>query len=206
MNKRCTKCEIEKSFFEFYPNVRTSDGKQSQCRDCQNKSKLEWRENNPEYMKNYNLKWRENNPEYMKKYQRQYQKERKANNINFKLANNLRSRLRKALLKQVASKNDTTEALLEISYSEFRNYVEYLMTPDMNWLNIQLDHVRPLSSFDLKDYEQLKEATHYTNIQPLLAKDNRSKSDRYHEFDLWLQSENLYNYENYKYYSQLLNE
>ena len=194
MSKRCTKCEIEKSFSDFYPDLRHNDGKQSQCRKCHNKSKLNWSKKNPDYMKKYNLKWRENNPEYMKNYQRQYQKERKANDINFKLANNLRNRLRKALLNQASSKNDTTEELLGISYSEFREYIEFLMCKEMNWLNIHLDHVRPLSSFDLKDIEQLREAAYYTNIQPLLAKDNLLKGDRYHEYDIWLQSENVYDY------------
>ena len=80
------------------------------------------------------------------------------------------------------------------------------MSDDMNWGNIELDHVRPLSSFDLSDIEQLKEAAHDTNIQPLLTKDNRSKSNRIHEYDIWSQSERLYDNENYKYYSQLLNE
>ena len=125
--------------------------------------------------------------------------------MNFKLAKNLRNRLRKALLKQVALKNDTTESLLGISYSEFTNYIKFLMSDDMNWLNIELDHIRPLS-FDLRDIKQLKQAAHYTNIQPLLAKDNLSKRDRFHEHDIWSQSEKLYDYENYKHYSQLLNE
>ena len=80
------------------------------------------------------------------------------------------------------------------------------MSDGMSWNNIELDHVRPLSSFDLSDIEQLKEASHYSNIQPLLTKDNRSKSNRIHEHDIWSQSERLYDYENYKYYSQLLNE
>ena len=142
----------------------------------------------------------------MRKYQRQYQKERKATDVNFKLANNLRNRLRKALLNQITSKNDTTEALLGISYSEFTNYVEFLMSDDMNWGNIELDHVRPLSSFDLSDIEQLKEAAHYSNIQPLLAKDNRLKSNRIHEYDLWSQSEKLYDYDTLKNYSYLINE
>ena len=65
MEKLCSKCKIVKYFSEFYPNVRTSDGKQSQCRDCQNESKLNWIKKNPEYMRKYNLKWREKNPEYI---------------------------------------------------------------------------------------------------------------------------------------------
>ena len=191
MEKQCTKCKVVKSCIDFYKSDKNNDGLEFRCKSCNNKE---------------TKKWVNNNREQYKEYQRQYQKERKANDINFRLAINLRARLRKALLRQITSKNDTTEALLGISYSEFKEYIEYLMTPDMNWLNIQLDHVRPLSSFDLKDYEQLKEATHYTNIQPLLAKDNLSKGDRFHEHDIWPQSENLYNYETFKFYFQLLNE
>ena len=51
MSKRCTKCEIEKSFSDFYPNVRTSDGKQSQCRNCSNEQSLQWKQNNSEIVK-----------------------------------------------------------------------------------------------------------------------------------------------------------
>ena len=49
------------------------------------------------------------------------------------------------------------------------------MTDEMNRKNKELDHIRPLSSFDLTIIDQLKEAAHYTNIQPFIAKDNRSK-------------------------------
>ena len=62
----------------------------------------------------------------------------------------------------------------------------------MEWNNIELDHVKPLSSFDLTDINQLQQADHYTNIQPLLAKDNRTKGDRYNEHNLWSQSEKKY--------------
>ena len=191
MEKQCSKCNVVKSINDFNKRADTIDGMQYYCRNCSAAGATIWLKNNKFH---YN------------EYQRQYQKERKANDINFKFAKNLRSRLRKALLRQLTSKNDTTEELLGISYSEFRNYIEFLMTSDMGWKNIELDHVRPLSSFDLKDIEQLKEAAHYSNIQPLLAKDNRLKSNRIHEYDLWSQSEKLYDYEKYKYYSQLVNE
>ena len=75
------------------------------------------------------------------------------------------------------------------------------MTSDMNWNNIELDHVRPLSSFDLTDPEQLKEAAHFSNIQPLLKSDNRKKGSKYHEHDLVVQNEKVYDYECFKYYS-----
>ena len=74
------------------------------------------------------------------------------------------------------------------------------MTPKMSWENINLDHIQPLSSFELTDPNQLKEAAHYTNIQPLLKSDNRSKGSRFHEHDLVVQNEKLYEYEYFKYH------
>ena len=57
-----------------------------------------------------------------------------------------------------------------------------------------------MSSFDLTNPEQIKEAAHYTNIQPLLKSDNRKKGANYDEHDLVVQKENLYEYEYFKFY------
>ena len=48
-------------------------------------------------------------------------------------------------------------------------------------LDRQRVHIRPLSSFDLTDKEQLKEACCYANLQPLWAKDNLSKGAKWLE-------------------------
>ena len=74
------------------------------------------------------------------------------------------------------------------------------MTSEMSWESIDLDHIVPLSSFDLTNSIQLKEATHYTNIQPLLKSENRIKGANYHEHDLAVQNEKLYEYEYFKHY------
>ena len=52
----------------------------------------------------------------------------------------------------------------------------------MNWGNRKkwhLDHIRPCASFDLSDINQQKECFHYSNFQPLWAKDNISKGSLY---------------------------
>ena len=87
-----------------------------------------------------------------------------------------------------------------MSYSEFENFIELSMTPNMNWNIIELYHVKPLSSFDLTSIDQLVESAHYSNIQPLIAKDNRAKGVHYHEHDLVVQTNRVYDYESYKYY------
>ena len=54
----------------------------------------------------------------------------------------------------------------------------------MSWENHSqtgwhIDHIKPLSRFDLSDREQFLEACHYSNLQPLWAEDNLSKSDNF---------------------------
>ena len=178
--KKCSKCQIEKNITEFNKDLKTKDKLYNSCRLCKNE---------------INSTWRKNNKDYTKK--------RRANDESFRLAGNLRSRLRSALLKQVTNKNDKTEDLLGISFEEFKDYIEFLMTPDMTFNNIHLDNLHPLKSFDLTNLNQLKEAAHYTNIQPLRKIDNLKKGSKFHEHDLAVQRERVYEYQVYKYYKNL---
>jgi fatty-acid desaturase len=48
----------------------------------------------------------------------------------------------------------------------------------MSWDNIHIDHIKPCASFDLTDPNEQRKCFHWSNMQPLLAKDNRMKSDK----------------------------
>jgi hypothetical protein len=45
----------------------------------------------------------------------------------------------------------------------------------MTFNNIHIDHIKPISRFNLKDYNEFLDCCNYTNLQPLLAIDNLRK-------------------------------
>lgn len=106
----------------------------------------------------------------------------KSSNLEFRVKHSLRSRLNHAL------KNDqkTGSAVNDLgcSIAEFKVHIESLFQPGMAWSNYgrrgwHIDHIKPLARFKLSDSEELKKACHYTNLQPLWAKDNLSKGIKY---------------------------
>lgn len=71
---------------------------------------------------------------------------------------------------------------LGLSISAFMSYCESHPNwqPDWTWAGLgtvfQLDHIKPLGLFDLTDVQQLRQAVHYTNIQPLSVADHKVKT------------------------------
>lgn len=95
-----------------------------------------------------------------------------------------RSRTNDAIKRCGASKSSKTLELLGCSLKSLKSYIESKFLDGMNWDNYgyhgwHIDHIRPCCSFDLTDPEQQKQCFHYTNLQPLWAKDNLRKHGKY---------------------------
>ena len=85
-----------------------------------------------------------------------------------------------------ANKSDSTMNLVGCDIDSLRLHLEKLFEDGMNWDNHgewHIDHIRPCASFDLTDPEQQRVCFHYTNLQPLWAKDNLSKGDKWEEVE-----------------------
>jgi len=116
-----------------------------------------------------------------KSKKRGYEARKYKEDEQFKLAHLLRRRLRIS----IKEKNETISAvrLLSCTIKEVCIYIENRFQEGMNWNNWSvhgwhIDHITPLSSFNLIDPEQAAKACHYTNLQPMWAKDNLSKGSK----------------------------
>lgn len=116
---------------------------------------------------------------YYREYARQYWHQNK-NNENIKLRAYLRSRLRLAVKK--GQKRGSAIKDLGCSIEQLQSYIESKFKPGMTWKNWgrgascwHIDHICPLSKFDLTDREEYCKAVHYTNLQPLWEKENLRK-------------------------------
>jgi hypothetical protein len=72
--------------------------------------------------------------------------------------------------------------LVGCTLDDLRAYIELLFAPGMSWENYgewEVDHKRPMVSFDLTDPTQVAAACHFTNLQPLWRSENRRKRDRW---------------------------
>lgn len=118
----------------------------------------------------------------------QYAKNRKKkNNIQEKLKIKLRSRMNQAI-KVGYKKAGSAIKDLGCSMNELKTHLEKQFYDresgeTMKWENYGLhgwhiDHIIPLSSFDLSDRAQFLKAAHYTNLQPLWAEHNISKGNK----------------------------
>jgi len=118
---------------------------------------------------------------YIKPRVAAYLRKRYSENSQFRLAQLLRTRIRRALVKQNATKRNSTTCLVGVSFQELRAHLEKQFRPGMTWENHgtiwEIDHIRPCASFDLSDFEQQKICFHYSNLQPLFSEENRKKGD-----------------------------
>jgi hypothetical protein len=136
-----------------------------------------WEKNNPDRVKANKKRLRQG--DNYKIWRKKYRDFRFATDINFKILERYRKRLWDAL--KGNNKSASTLNLLGCTVEFFKNYIEAKFVSGMSWDNYgewHIDHIKPCASFDLSvDSEQIA-CFHYTNLQPLWAKDNISKGAR----------------------------
>ena len=192
MNKKCTVCGIEKSLDLYHRSNKTKDGKMSNCAECNKEKSRKYHHENKVCISEKQKAYRNNNKEYFliknkewrakTGYAKKYQQERIKNDLFFRFKNRLRTLLRNAITKQGYTKKSKSFEILGCDYDTFITHIQYMFTEGMTWENHgqwHIDHIIPLSK--AKTEEEVIKLNHYTNLQPLWAKDNLKKSNKHTE-------------------------
>lgn len=189
----CSKCGVRKSVKQYNADNRKNSRKKiiAKCKKCCAKINKKWRKTHKDTRdrKEYRKKYYENNKERFKKWNKEwrkhnnrsaYYKEYRDKNPTAKIACYCRNRIRVCL-----KNNWKSESSLSLTgcknWNELKIYLESKFVDGMTWNNMgkwHIDHIKPCSKFDLTDLKQIKKCFHYTNLQPLWAKDNLSKSNK----------------------------
>ena len=156
MDKICPTCNITRNIEMF---GKRGDVYRNKCKICTKNA----------------LKVKSNDVINAKKRQREQL--RRDNDPIYRLRHNLSTRLWLTVSKKLGK----TVELVGCSYDDLVSHLESKFIDGMTWDNYgkwHVDHIRPCSSFNLSNVEQQKECFHWTNLQPLWAKDNLSKGSR----------------------------
>ena len=182
--KKCCRCKNISLKSNFYKSKNISDGLHPQCIFCSKKYYNENRDevkqyylNNRDRIKDYQLK----NRDQINTRMNEYFKNRTRTDVNFRLIRNTRRRIHHAL--NGKTKPSSTKDILGIDIDLYRKWIEFQFTPEMNWSNIEIDHVKAICLFDVTKDEELKEAFSWKNTQPLLKHDHHQKGTKFNFLD-----------------------
>lgn len=191
---KCSICKKFKDVSYFHKNRAHKRGYSSDCKVCKKllaqkyykkhkkqiieKTKC-WRKANLEQHKLNCSKWRKNNRDKCRKIDRRHHKKHQLSDHKYRMIKALRS----SLNGYIKGKIKSTKELLGCTLDELKIHLEKQFQLGMTWDNYgrngwHIDHIFPLSKADLTNKFDLERVCHYTNLQPLWAKDNLRKHNK----------------------------
>lgn len=123
-----------------------------------------------DYQKEYN---RTNRKEIQKRENATRKKDKR-----FRIRKIVSSRFGSYLKSKGVYKSDKTEAFLQTSYKNFVSYLENLVMPGEVLAEVEVDHIFPISVYDVFDASELAKCQHFRNMQPLTRHENRNKKNK----------------------------
>lgn len=180
--KECEFARLIQPLENFSKDEKRKNKLNPQCKACIK----EYQEIHKKDIKHYKKQWYQENRKKIIKKRYLYKKKKLEEDIEFKIAERLRTRLYCALKGNF--KSGSAIADLMMSIADFKLYLEkrWYPNPDtgemMSWENYgqgwHIDHIIPLSAFDLTNREELLKAVHFSNLRPMWAEQNISEGAR----------------------------
>lgn len=162
--KHCKRCDTIRPITDFNKDISKPNGLSYTCKHCRKV-----------YQDKYHPIYFQNN----KSKKAEYAKNRRVIDPVYKLKCNMRTLIGNSLRKKGFKKNTKTNIILGCSYEQFIIHLENQFTDGMQWDNYGewvIDHITPLATA-LTESDVIT-LNYYTNLQPLWASDNLTKSDK----------------------------
>lgn len=179
--KKCKEC-IKKRDKEYYKKHKKERALYYQKnKESVLKKKKIFYKNNRERLLNYSINYRKNH----KTQNAKYMKNKRRNDIRFRLSCNLRGKLYFTI--KGYNKSLSTMFLVDCEVDYLMYHLQKQFKKGMSWDNYgkgsngngmkewHIDHIKPCCQFDLSKSEEQRKCFHYSNLQPLWAKENHQK-------------------------------
>ena len=160
-----------------------------------------YRQENKDEIKEREIKYKQENPDKIKQTSKKYYQTHKCEhnkntgkciicNLSLYLINIQRGQIWRCLKLSTQNKTKSSIEYLGCDADYFKDYIQkkmdiYNQTAEvkMDFTNIHIDHIKPISVFNLDDEEEFLDCCNYTNLQPLLSKDNLIKKNKWTDED-----------------------
>jgi hypothetical protein len=144
-----------------------------------NQTKALYYQNNREKMDLAKKAWHNENKTKMQAWANTYMKNKYHTDMNYRIKTIMNNRIRD----YIHCKTKPTLEFLGCSMEHFKKWIEYQFDEHINWNNMgsywHFDHVKPCSSFDLSNENDILECYQWTNIRPMEATQNMSKGSKF---------------------------
>lgn len=188
--KKCYSCQEEKPHDSYYKDKSRPDGVSSRCIVCDKAKRKayyqsngdkeraqnsEWKTSNAEKHTRINCEWVKRNPEFRASQHRR----RNESDSLYRFKRAIRRSTGRCFSYVTEKKRQQCESYLGTTWDKAKQHIESQFTDGMTWGNYgewHIDHIKPLAN--AKTEVDVIRLSHYTNLQPLWAKDNMKKGAR----------------------------
>lgn len=172
-SKQCKTCQVEKVIEQFRAGENI-------CMLCNRDKLYAWRNENKEKFLDCCKRYR--SKENVKVYTNEKKKEKYNADENYKQSLLLRNIVRNLINGTTKNPSRRSLELTGCSQQQFKQWIEYNFIDEMNWDNYgdywNLDHIVPVSSFDLTKEEDMLLCFQWSNTAPEISKKNYEKFNK----------------------------
>jgi hypothetical protein len=195
-----------KEYIKQNTDKRKEQNEKYRKENAEKLKKYDKERNQTDERKEYRKKYKKLNPQIFKKIDRkQYQKVK--NNLPLYLVKIQRRQIKRCFNNSTLDKSKHSIEYMGCDIEIFINHIKKKMEIfnekneiKMTFDNIHLDHIKPISRFNLDDEEEFLDCCHYSNFQPLLVKDNLEKHNKWTDDNNKFWIENIKGKEYYEMY------